>query len=145
MANNYLYSFEDTSVILGGVSIIDFDDGDDVIQIQYNSNLFNTTIGADRGSVDTPILDDSATITLRLLQTSVSNDFLSSILVGYRTGTYTPLPLLVNNSRGNDKFFAANVRILTRPAATYGKTQNAREWVLYAAQLESFFGGSSPS
>ncbi len=140
----YRYSFNDIIVLIGGVQITGFAEGDDAVTIEYQSDLFNTVVGADGQGVASRIKDNRANMTLRLLQTSPSNDFLSGILTAYMAEVYTPLPIIIRDAAGNSLHGAPTSYITARPTISYGQNQTSRDWVLGALQMQSFIGSSSP-
>lgn len=138
----YTYNFRNISVIIGGVQITGFAEGDDAIAIEYSSPAVNDVSGADGDAVASLIHDYRASIILRLLQYSPSNDVLSGISAAYKVGTVFTLPFLITDAYGRSLHSAPHVYVSTRPQGAYGQNQNNREWTLRALQFVSFMGGA---
>lgn len=140
----YLYNFKNINVIIGGIRLTGFADGDDSVAIEFSSPAVNDVSGADGDAVASLIHDYRASIIIRLLQGSPSNDVLSTISAAYKVGTVVTTPFLISDAYGRSLHAAPHVYVSTRPQGSYGQNQSNREWTLRALQMVSFMGGSEP-
>lgn len=83
----------------------------------------------------------SGTIVLTLLQSSSTNDFLSSQHNLQRLLGEGVLEVTVKDNRGRSLHFAPEARIQKIPDANYETGVGSREWTLLAPVIEDFVGG----
>jgi hypothetical protein len=122
------FDFKKLNVIFGVAKLTGFADGD-AVEITEENPAFNSMSGAD-GFVDR--VKNNAnylTITLRLRQTSPTNQLLSAIHIADRVAG-TPLPILIKDRLGNTLITAAQAWIEKFPTATFGNEAKTREWVI---------------
>lgn len=83
------------------------------------------------------------TVTVTLLQTSPSNDFLSNLLARDRaSGGRGIVPLQIRDLRGTTQFAASQAWVKNRPTVERGSAINDQEWELQAVETDSFIGGN---
>jgi Bacteriophage KPP10, Structural protein ORF10 len=133
---------KDLSVIFGGAIISGF--AADIVVADYEANQIEDDIGAD-GDVARWVTNDyRATVTLTLLQPSLSNGVLSAFAIADRqSGGQNPQPLVIKDQRGNDLIVAPNAWIRKMPRTVYRKGVEARAWDIRCAFLDLFVGGQS--
>lgn len=83
-------------------------------------------------------------VTLTLLQTSLSNDTLSASQVADELTGLGTFPLLVKDLLGNTLLTAPNAWVKKRADAEFGKEISDREWILDCDQLLGVVGSSLP-
>lgn len=137
------YSFKDTVCLVSGIPILDFADGDDVISIERNEDAFSLLVGADGAAMALFNPDRSGIATLRLLQSSRSNAYLSGFVKLQESGVLSPFPFIVKDLNGLDLALAESAFMVGPPPLRYGAGHNAREWRLILPAVEIFAGGSS--
>jgi hypothetical protein len=133
------YDPQDYSVTFNGIPIEGFD-GDDFIDIEFDSEGYQDDIGADGHVVRYKSCDQRATITFTLMATSPTNKFLS---VMYNADIKAPNgmgvgPILIRNTQGATVFMGAQAWIQKMPKSTLGPKLGSREWKLRVAKLEAF-------
>lgn len=122
------FDFKKLNVIFGIAKLTGFADGD-AVEVAEESPAFNSMSGAD-GHVDR--VKNNAnylTITLRLRQTSPTNQILSAIHIADRVAG-TPLPILIKDRLGNTLITASQAWIEKFPTTTFGNEAKTREWVI---------------
>jgi hypothetical protein len=130
------YSFKDVSVLIDGVEIRGFAEGDDVIQVKRRNPSHLDSVGADGEMVLAISADLSGEFLFKLQQTSNSNAFLSALVAASESGANVPLAVVVKDNRGNDLHVGVNSYI-TKPADDQrGTNPNEREWLLVAERLD---------
>jgi hypothetical protein len=136
------FDFKKLNVIFGVAKLTGFADGD-AVEVAEENPAFNSMSGAD-GYVDR--IKNNAnflTITIRLRQTSPTNDILSALHAADRVSG-TPLPLLIKDRSGNTLVTAAQAWIEKFPTAAFGNEAKTREWVIKTgSQYVTFIGGNS--
>jgi hypothetical protein len=136
------YSFLDTILLISGVAIEGFDEGDDVISLERLDDSATHKIGSD-GAMSVAIsADRSGTVTFRLMQTSSSNIFLSGLVTAQENGVFVPAFVLFRDTKGND-FGSGTQGYIKKPAnMTRGKGLNSQEWVIVVERLDMLHLGS---
>jgi len=135
------FDFKKLTVIFGVAKLTGFADGD-AVEVAEDSPAFNSVGGAD-GYVDR--IKNNANflkITIRLRQTSPTNDILSALHAADRVSG-TTLPLLIKDRSGNTLFAAAQSWIEGFPNAPFGNEAKTREWIIKTgSQYSVFIGGN---
>ena len=85
-----VYSFQNTVMLVNGVEITGWDEGDDVIQIERLSDSASHKIGAAGDMMVSISADKSGSFKFKLQQTSSSNN--ASLLMGWAPGNPTTEP-----------------------------------------------------
>jgi hypothetical protein len=132
------YDPQDYSVTFNGIPIEGFD-GDDFIDIEFDSEGYQDDIGADGHMVRYKSCDQRATITFTLMATSPSNKLLSAI---YNADIKAPNgigvgPILIRNTQGATVFMGGQAWIQKMPKSTLGPKLSSREWKIRVAKLEA--------
>ena len=112
------------------------------VSVERNEDAFTVTVGADGETARTRNNNRSGTITITLLQTSSSNDMLSSFAQLDEKSATGVLPLVVKDLLGNTLCVAPNAWVKKIANAEFGKEHGDREWVLESDLIEMFVGGS---
>lgn len=130
------YAFEKVIVLVGGIPITGFAEGDDVIQAGRRVDTFTLNIGASGDAASSQSADKSGEIILRLQQTSLSHTFLSAQFALMESGLLTSVPLLIKDAGNLVQLAAAAECLIQKPAdSPLGTALNDREWTLLAAEF----------
>ncbi len=130
------YSFDEAIVLVAGIPITGFDEGDDVIQIDRNEDTFDVKVGADGDDVAAKNANKSGTFVLRLLATSPSNAFLSAQFNLMEANFLPFVPVIVTDSRTKIPLGTTLAAVIARPApVSKGVAVPTREWTLKAGKL----------
>lgn len=122
------FDFKKLSVILGVSQLTGFADGE-ALTVSEENDAFNSIGGAD-GHVDRiKNNNNSLTITVRLRQTSPTNQILSAIHNADRVAG-TTLPLLIKDRSGNTLISATSAWIIKHPDTGFGTESSVREWTI---------------
>tara|TARA_R110002050_G_scaffold81700_2_gene174910 strand:- start:16 stop:447 length:432 start_codon:yes stop_codon:yes gene_type:complete len=122
------FDFKKLSVIFGVSQITGFSEGD-AVEIAEENDAFNSVGGAD-GYVDRVKNNSNfLTITLRLRQTSPTNQVLSGLHNADRLAS-TPLPILIKDRSGNTLISATAAWIIKHPTTSFGNEAKEREWMI---------------
>lgn len=134
------YSFLNTILLVNGVSIEGFDEGDDVISLQRLGNSGNHKIGTDGEMTLSISADRSGSVTFRTMQSSSSNPFLSGLIAAQENGAFIPIFVQFKDTRGGD-LGSGTHGYITKPAdMTRGTNANGQEWVIIVERLDLLHG-----
>lgn len=137
------FSFKDVTVLVNGIPITGFDSGAGAISIERNEDAYALLIGADGDAAAMKNANRSGVATLRLLQTSLSNSYLSGLLKTQDAGLLSPVPFAVNDANGLDLVLAEAAYPMAPPVLAYGSEHAPREWRLALPSVDIFAGGAS--
>lgn len=139
------YDPNNVQIIVGGVAMSGFADGT-FINIAYDENLYNKTVGADGEVSRSRTNNRSATVTLTLKQTSSSNDELSALVLADELDNSGAVPLMVKEiGSGRTLLFAQAAWVEKMPDIGYSKDIEDRAWTLGTSGLTTFVGGNASS
>lgn len=130
------YSFLDTLLLVNGVEISGFDEGDDVITLDRINDSASHKIGTDGEMTVSISADRSGTVVFRLMQSSDSNKYLSALITSQENGAFVPIFVQFKDTRGND-LGSGTQGYITRPASmSRGTNANAQEWTITVERLD---------
>lgn len=122
--------------VIGGVADGTF------INVTRREDSHDLQIGAYGDALFITKNDKSGLVAVTLLQSSLSNDVLSGIIISQEEGLLGTLPLTIKDLSGNSIYFAREAKILKPPDAGYGTSGENREWGFLCGSLQSFVGGN---
>jgi len=123
------YSFSNVNVIFGILELEGFAEGDDVVTVIMDNNLYSDMAGAKGDVLRSKTNDNRCTITVNLLQTSQSNVDLSTVYNADRelgTGVY---PMVIEDKETKETYVINNAWIQKFPDVTRGQNPNAMSWI----------------
>jgi hypothetical protein len=131
-------------VAFGGNVIQGYADGSFVEIAPNDGDGFKKVVGADGEVARSKSNDNTHTVTITLLQTSASNDFLSNIRSADKLAGKSIYPLSVTDINGTSIFFWPEAWIHGDPSWSGGKEVGERQWVLDTGQQsEGNYGGNT--
>ena len=122
------YSFTNVNVIFGILEISGFAEGDDVVNISFETEQFKDVAGAKGDVARVQTNDNRATITVKLLQTSSSYKVLMDLFNLDRETGANVLPLTVTNKETGETFVGNNTWISKAPDIVRGQNANVVEF-----------------
>lgn len=129
--------------VIFGTDILSGFGPDTKISVAYEEDSWVTTIGVNGEGTRSKSNNRSATITVTLMQSSDSNQFLSAIAEIDRLTNGGALPLTIRDSSSQGTFhFAESAWIQKVPDAEYGIEIGTREWVFATDVLVSNLAGN---
>jgi len=128
MASFGNYSFGNVNVIFGITEIQGFAEGDDVVNITFDTDQFTDVAGAKGDVTRTQTNDNRATVVVKLLQTSQSYKTLMNLFNLDRETGANVLPLTVINKETGETLVANNAWIAKTPDIVRGQNANAVEF-----------------
>jgi hypothetical protein len=138
------YSFQNTVVIVNGVEITGWADGDDVIEIKRRVDSASDKVGAGGNMMVSISADKSGEITFKLQQTSSSNKYLNGLLQLQEAAgaQFTPVTVLFQDTYRQD-MATGTVGYVKKPADLgRGAQGNTQEWTIVVERLDLIYGDS---
>jgi hypothetical protein len=138
------YLPDEITVQVGGDLIHGWAPGEFVV-IEENAPRMEQVVGTDGEVAVSRILDRTATITIKLLQTSDSNDIFEDMMAKNQNGPGLPgvKNIMIRDRQGRSLHEAPQCFVLEAPSATYDKSATPREWKLGVPQLSNQIKGAS--
>lgn len=130
------YSFLNTILLVNGVEISGFDEGDDVITMARLGDSASHSIGADGEMTVSISADRSGNVVFRLRQRSESNAYLSGLVSSQENGVFVPIFVQFKDVKGND-LGSGTQGYIPKPAdMVRGTASNAQEWSIVVERLD---------
>lgn len=130
------YSFLDTILLVNGVEVSGFDEGDDTISLERLNDSATQKVGTDGEMTVSISADRSGSVTFRLMQTSDSNSYMSALINAQENGAFVPIFVQFKDTRGND-LGSGTQGFITRPASMVrGTNASNQEWVIIVERLD---------
>tara|TARA_R100001480_G_scaffold7635_3_gene15596 strand:- start:608 stop:1033 length:426 start_codon:yes stop_codon:yes gene_type:complete len=128
-------------ITLGGTPIVGLADGT-FVSFERINDAYSITTGADGLTTRTKTNDKSGTLTLTLQQSSLSNNFLSTIYNLDETANAGVVALGIKDILGLSIVTAGFAWIKKLPVVEYGNELSNREWMIDCADTKVFVGGN---
>lgn len=137
-----VYSFQNTVMLINGVEITGWADGDDVINIARRTDSASDKVGADGSMMVSLSADKSGEFTFKLQQTSSSNKYLASLIALQEGGakTFVPVNALFQDTYRNDLATGTIGYLKKLTDMTRGTQGNTQEWVVVVERLDMLLG-----
>jgi len=136
------YSFQNTVVLVNGVEITGWAEGDDVIKISRRTDSASDKVGAGGDMMVSITSDKSGEITFKLQQTSSSNKYLTDIVARQEAGAaaFVPVTVLFQDTYRND-LATGTVGYIKKPSdMTRGTQASDTEWTMVVERLDMLLG-----
>lgn len=135
------YSFLETVLLVNGVEIVGYDEGDDVIQLNRLGDSASHLIGADGEMTVSLSADRSGEVIFRVLQQSDSNQYLSGLMTAQENGLFVPVFVQFKDTQNND-IGSGTQGYIPKPAdMTRGTNVQGQEWRIVVERLDLLHGG----
>ena len=137
-----VYSFQNTVMLVNGVEITGWSDGDDVIKINRRVDSASDKVGAGGSMMVSISSDKSGEFTFKLQLTSSSNKFLAGLVALQEGGakTFVPVTCLFQDTYRQD-LATGTVGYLKKPAdLSRGDKAGDQEWTIVVERLDMLLG-----
>lgn len=141
MANTKTYAAKKVQVVYGTHTLTAFME-DSFVELERNSDSFTLMVGADGESARAANADRSGKLKVKLLQTSPSNDILSTELNVDEATNTNAKPCMVKDGSGRTLWSTAEAWISKPANAVFSKGIEGREWTIEAGVWLPFNGGN---
>lgn len=130
------YSLVNTALVINGIEIVGYDEGDDVIKATRAKDSATTKVGADGEMTASFTSDKSGTVTIRLMQTSDSNAFLQALVSAAENGRFIPVAALFKDTVTNETFGGSRGLIIRPADRSRGENAGTMEWMIRLERLD---------
>jgi hypothetical protein len=121
-------------ITFGGVPIMGFADGDFVESTPNDAEGYKKQIGADGEVGRSRSNDNTHTVVITLMQSSLSNQYLSGIRTADKLTGKMKLPLSITDLNGISLEFWPEAWLKGDPTWGYGKEMKERQWTFDTGQ-----------
>lgn len=126
---------------VGTEEVTGYSEGDDVLMLEFNEDLITRKTGADGESALSVGADRTATLTLKLLQTSPTNKFLSKVVaVQGNVPTFRPVSGLYQDASRQDIATMLFGFVKKHANIERGREAAEPEWEIEFARADVMFG-----
>lgn len=138
-----IYSFDpkEVNLIYAGVRITGFADGT-FIKLEFNSDRYALTMGADGLGARSKSNDKSGKLTVTLMPNSVGNKVFASAMALDDATNAGALPFALDDPSSGDKFVGLGAWVMKDPGREFGKEISNKEWVLETDTIISIHGAA---
>lgn len=136
------YDPKSVAVIFAGKILSGFADGTFILA-ERNEQAFNLKVGVDGEGTRAKSNNKSGKVTITLMNSSPSNDDLSSFAAADELSNSGVGALLVKDNSGTTVIAAATAWVQKVANAEMAKEANQRVWVLETDNLSTFVGGNA--
>lgn len=137
----FTYDPKQFSIIVGGKIITGFADGS-FIKLERNQQAFMLKMGTDGEGTRAKSNDNSGKITITLMQSSSSNDDLSSYAIADQLNNSGVVPVFLRDGSGRTVASAATAWVQKLPDSEFSNEAQTRAWILETDGLDYFVGGN---
>jgi hypothetical protein len=138
----YTYDPEQILIIIGGFPIYGLTDGT-FLSIDRNEDAYSIFSGADGQVARVKSNNPTATMTLTLMQTSESNQILSTFALLDQASNSGTFPVLVKDIEGTTLIFSSKGWIQRMPTTEFSKDISNREWTIALSDITYNIGGNT--
>lgn len=137
-----VYSFGNTVMLINGVEITGFAEGDDVIKVERLTDSASHKIGAGGSMMVSLSSDKSGHFVFKLQQTSKSNKYLSNLLSLQEGGakTFVPIAALFQDTYRNDMASGTTGYLKKAADMSRGAEATNQEWEVIVERLDMLLG-----
>lgn len=135
------YDFKKVAVLVGGVPISGFIDGD-AVTVEMADDQWEMVTGADGEATRSKKNNYSGTITIRLQASSLSNDYLQGLQKLDEATGLGQVPIMLKDLFGTTLVFAPQCWVKKSPGATFGRSNSQREWAFDSGKILINLGGN---
>jgi hypothetical protein len=140
-----VYSFQNTVMLINGVEITGWSDGDDVIKISRRTDSASDKMGAGGDMMVSISSDKSGEFAFKLQQTASSNKYLMSLLDRQEGGasTFVPVACLFQDTYRQDQASGTAGYLKKAPDMDRGEKASDQEWIVVVERLNMLLGDSA--
>lgn len=135
------YDAKQVVVSYAGFTLSGFAEGTKVT-VEYDEDAWTKQVGVDGEVTRSKSNNRAGRVTVQLMQSSDSNQILSSLAEADRLSNAGAVPLMIKDNSGNSLHTAENAWIMKIPSAEYGVEAGPREWVFDCGTIVSNIGGN---
>jgi len=142
MSRKKTYNLARVIMTVNGVPMSGFGESD-AANWEPNSDIWETTVGADGELTRNKTNDDSGKLTFTFSKMSMSNGVLNVFLqLAKNFGIGDTFTIMINDLNGGDKLIAIDCYIEREPDLAFGKAAGEKAWVIKTPSGKTSHGGS---
>lgn len=145
MANKVVKTYDPSKVdaICGVLPLTGFAAGS-FITVEFDEDAFTKYVGSQGEGARAKSCNVAAKVTIRLMQTSDSNDVLTDFALAdkFANGGIFPFAIKDNSPNGRTFCIADSMWVKKQPSIDYSNEIGVREWVLDTTNLTVYLGGN---
>lgn len=126
------YSFANVSVVLDGIQLEGFWEGDDAITIERNAEAGNPIVGVDGCAVVSRPVNESRNITLSVMPNCQAHKLLTNKMRAIENNEIEHFNISVTDVGNGEGGSSVEATIVGQPSASLGENASAREWIIFA-------------
>ena len=136
------YSFKDTIMVINGLEVTGWAEGDDAITIERRADSATDKVGAGGEMMVSISADRSGSVKIKLQQTSSSNKWLMAMLALQEAGcsSFVPIACMFQDTYRNDLAAGTSGYLKKPPSMTRGAEAGTQEWEVIVERLDLLFG-----
>lgn len=128
------YDPKQVAVVIGGQVISGFADGT-FVKVERNEPAFNLKVGVDGEGTRAKSNNKSGKYTITLMQSSSSNDYLSSLAQSDEASNSGVVPVYVNDKSGRSLYSSLTAWVQKYADGEYQKETTTRTWVIESDEI----------
>ena len=132
-----VYDHKQAVLVISGYEIKDFDDSSDAVSFAFGADAGGYTIGANGKGVFVANGNKSGTLTLKVLQHSADNKFLSQLRNQQENniGTFAPMPMFFRDTLNGDTVTGEKGYFTVKEGLKRGQGHNSATWTIQFEKL----------
>lgn len=135
------YDPKQVQIIVGGIPLSGFADGS-FVTVARAEDAWTMTVGADGEGTRSKSNNKSGQITVVLMQSSQSNQYLSNLILADEINNAGLVPTMVKDGSGSSLYMAEQSYVKKAPDSDFAKVAGTRTYVIETDNLQMFNGGN---
>lgn len=132
----YYHAWEDSVLLINGVEITGYAEGDDLLQFARRSDSFSDVVGGNGDMAVVKLTDKSGTLTMKLLQNSESNKYIRGLLNLAENGAFADITMQFTNTSSGETVSGIGGYITRHAEQTRGVNQNTMSWEFVFGRMD---------
>jgi hypothetical protein len=128
--------------VVAGVRTLSGFAPDSIVSVDFDEDSFEAEAGSDGEVTRSVSKNQMATITVKLMQSSDSNDILAAFWASDQAGGAGVFPIMVKDGSGRSLYVGEQAWVQKLPAGDFEKKAKDREWKIRVASLTAVVGGN---
>lgn len=133
----FTYNPKQVSVVFGGIPLSGFAE-DSLVEAERDKEAYTKQVSADGPVTRTRVVDIAGKVTVHLMQTSASNDYLTSLAILDEASDAGVRPLTVRDASGRTLISCAAAWVQKLPKTDLTVKAEKRTWILDCAEMPVF-------
>jgi len=136
------FSFANTICLIDGVEVVEWAAGEDAFNMRRRAESFLDVVGVNGDMAVYQTSDQTGEFEVKLMQTSTTNEYLTSRLVAAENGAFVPVSVMFKDLGGNDLGVGTNGYIQKFPEVQRGAGIATQPWLIVIERLDMLLNGA---